>query len=231
MADISKIQLPDGTSYSLKDSTARTIAYRVRLNESQRPVREICDTNMLCLSSPDSTKWIPISSGSIYNNLVLTSLPFDPFGPIIYYNGSTQVSANSLIPETNQYIIYDNVNFNNCFKTIADTNSPVFLKCTPQTNGTAILSSSVSSLITTELPSTDDGKIYIYLGQMATYNTIQITNNHPVYYHDGTGIRLWMGTTISSGGGDGYQLVSTSDGNGNVVLSVSGLVDGNNMNF
>ena len=67
------------------------------------------------------------------------------------------------------------------------------------------------------------------LGTIAQLN-IQITNNHPVYYHDGTGIRLWMGTAISSGG-DGYQLVSTSDGNGNVVLSVTGLIDGNNMNF
>lgn len=35
----------------------------------------------------------------------------------------------------------------------------------------------------------------------------------------------------NAGGGGAYQLVSTSDGNGNVVLSVSGLVDGNNMNF
>lgn len=43
---------------------------------------------------------------------------------------------------------------------------------------------------------------------------------------DGNGGRSW--TTVSSGT---YQLVSTSDGNGNVVLSVSGLVDGNNMNF
>lgn len=225
MADISKIQLPDGISYSLKDSIARTIAYEVRLNESQRPVSQICDTNMLCLSSPDSTEWIPISTGSIYNNLALTQLPFDPFGAIIYYNGATQVSANSLIPEENQFIIFDYVSFGNCFKTISDANAPVFLKCTPQTNGTATLVSPASNLITNELPSTDDGKIYIYLGQMATVNSMQITNNHPVYYHDGTGIRLWTGSR------NGYQLVSTSDGNGNVVLNVSGLVDGNNMDF
>lgn len=45
---------------------------------------------------------------------------------------------------------------------------------------------------------------------------------------DGNGGRSW--TTVSSGGG-AYTLVASSDGNGNVVLSVSGLVDGNNMNF
>ena len=45
---------------------------------------------------------------------------------------------------------------------------------------------------------------------------------------DGNGGRSW--TTVSSGGG-AYTLVATSDGNGNVVLGVTGLVDGNNMDF
>lgn len=45
---------------------------------------------------------------------------------------------------------------------------------------------------------------------------------------NGQGGRSW--TTVSGGGG-AYTLVATSDGEGNVVLSVTGLVDGNNMDF
>ena len=45
---------------------------------------------------------------------------------------------------------------------------------------------------------------------------------------DGHGGRSW--TTVSSGGG-AYTLVASSDGQGNVVLGVTGLVDGNNMDF
>jgi hypothetical protein len=45
------------------------------------------------------------------------------------------------------------------------------------------------------LPSTADGFIYIYLGIAYSATAMELRFYHPVYYHDGTGIRAWTGYT------------------------------------
>ncbi len=43
------------------------------------------------------------------------------------------------------------------------------------------------------LPSTDDGKIYIYLGVAGSATNVELVINHPVYYYKNGAIRLWTG--------------------------------------
>ncbi len=40
------------------------------------------------------------------------------------------------------------------------------------------------------LPTTNDGYIYIYLGIAYSTTAMELRFYHPVYYHDGTGIRI-----------------------------------------
>jgi hypothetical protein len=46
---------------------------------------------------------------------------------------------------------------------------------------------------TQALPSTADGKIYIYLGIAYSATNIELSLHHPVYYYNNSGIRLWTG--------------------------------------
>ena len=55
------------------------------------------------------------------------------------------------------------------------------------------------------LPSTADGKVYIYLGMAYSATNIELVPYHPVYYHDGTGIRLWTGKDSGNGGVSAYH--------------------------
>lgn len=66
--------------------------------------------------------------------------------------------------------------------------APVYLKCTPQTNGSAVMVELVQAL-----PSTNDGYIYILLGRAYSATAMELIADHPVFYHDGTAIRLWTG--------------------------------------
>lgn len=74
------------------------------------------------------------------------------------------------------------------------TKTPVYLKCAPQSDGSAIMDSSTPIVQT--LPSTADGKIYIFLGIAYSATNIELIPQHPVYYHDGTAIRIWIGGAI-----------------------------------
>jgi hypothetical protein len=47
-------------------------------------------------------------------------------------------------------------------------------------------------------PSSKDGYIYIFLGMSSSSTSMVLFHTHPVYYHDGNGIRLWTGEPISN---------------------------------
>ena len=50
------------------------------------------------------------------------------------------------------------------------------------------------------LPSTEDGKIYIFLGVATSSTAFEMTLEHPVYYYKDSAIRLWT-NQVSGGGG------------------------------
>ena len=41
------------------------------------------------------------------------------------------------------------------------------------------------------LPSTEDNKIYIFLGVATSATQVELTQVHPIYYYKGGAIRLW----------------------------------------
>ena len=52
----------------------------------------------------------------------------------------------------------------------------VYLRCTPQADGSAIMQDIVQAL-----PTTKDGKIYIHLGTAYSATAMELTIEHPVY--------------------------------------------------
>jgi hypothetical protein len=68
---------------------------------------------------------------------------------------------------------------------------PVYVKCAPQADGSAIMDSTTPYV--QQLPSSADGKIYIFLGIATAATTVEIVPEHPVYCYRNGMIQQWTG--------------------------------------
>lgn len=67
---------------------------------------------------------------------------------------------------------------------------PVYIKCTPQTDGYVIIDSTAPFV--QALPSNNDGKVYIFLGIATSGTQVEMTLLHPVYSYQEGSMRMWM---------------------------------------
>lgn len=120
---------------------------------------------------------------------ILTDLEFDPFDEIYYYNTTTTIAANASFSSGYLYYIYQSVDLRYTFNVSTSYQAlaypkDVYLKITMLSNGKAKLAS--ADPLTTDLPSTNDGIYYLFLGRSYSAYQIALYCEHPIYYHDGT---------------------------------------------
>lgn len=194
------------------NSNTNTIGYQLRTDSTLRAVTDTARYYKMYFTSADNTKWIPASANSS-NNISTARTPnqrpIDPFGPIVYIADSSSISSGSNLPATEiwrQYVCNPGFSFGP-LATSLTVNLPTYLKCAPQSDGSAIIDSTTP--IVQQLPSSEDGKIYIYLGMGVTstssvYNNtyIELDIDHPVYYYKNNAIRLWTNSYSDSAIGD-----------------------------
>ena len=180
------------------DSNTNTIGYQLRTNSTTLPTTDRTRYYRLLFESADGTKWIPANTqydNSSTSTKTVNQKPINPFGRIVYIGNSTNYAANADIPATaiwEQYALVLGYSFNRTGAALTlATKTPVYIKCAPQTDGSAIMDDTTPFV--QELPTTNDGKIYIKLGVAYDETHIELQHTHPVYYHNGTGIRLWTG--------------------------------------
>ena len=180
------------------DANTNTIAYQVRTNSSTLHASQKFYRYRLLFTSADNTKWVPANTSTSTNATAsreVNQTPIDPFGAIVYYSSTTAIEANASVSVGSiwqQYNLTLGYSFNRTGAALVlSYPKPIYIKCAPQTDGSAIIDSTTPYV--TALPTTNDGKIYIYLGRTYSATQIELTLNHPVYYHNGTGIRLWTG--------------------------------------
>lgn len=203
------------------DANTNTIGYQLRTNSGNKVAADTGYKYRLWLTSADGTKWVPINTSTSTNstsNRTLNTRAIDPYGPIVYRatNGTctsgTGVGATGIWQQYTLTIGYSYMATG--FSLTAQ--APVYLKCAPQTDGSATMESIVQAL-----PSSKDGKIYILLGTAYSSTAMELQIEHPVYWHDGTGIRLWTGSS-SSGGSTVSVTQSLSSGTQVGSISVDG---------
>lgn len=166
------------------------------------------------LLTKDETSLLPVNS--VNNNTgtskTLTTESFDPFGPIYYYNATTNIAADGAITAGNLFeqVLADlRYSFNT--GTTLTARKAIYIVAIPQSNGLAKLD---STPITQTLPTAKDGKIYIYLGQVYYENSgncyrVELEVNHPVYYYKNGKIALYTGEPIATSSNTG--LMSADD--------------------
>ena len=178
------------------DSNTNTIGYQLRTNSSALPVTDKFYRYRLLFTSADGTHYVPANTSTSTNataSRTVNQRPIDPFGDIIYYGHTTAINAGanpSVAYMWRQYVITLGYSFNRTNQALALTSwKPVYIKCAPQTDGSAIIDDTTPYV--QSLPSTEDGKIYIFLGIATSETTVEMRDRHPIYYYKSGAIRLW----------------------------------------
>lgn len=172
-----------------------TVGYRIRPNQATKTLTDQLARYRLLFSSADNNQWVPINSSSSTSESAAKTVnqrPINPFGLIAYYS-STAVKEANTIPAAGGVWQQYNLSIGYSYATGTNPNmtvaKPVYVKCAPQADGSAIIDSTTPFV--QDLPTTEDGKIYIELGLAYSARQIELYLSHPIYYYKQGAIRLW----------------------------------------
>lgn len=186
--------------YNGYDSNSNTIGYQLRTNSSTMETADKGYRYRLWFTSVDGHKWVPANTSTSTNATSArtpNSRPIDPFGPIIYYGVNGTTNANTTLNSAyiwQQYTLSLGYSFNATGAALTLTvNAPVYLKCAPQTAGGVVMEGFVQ-----ELPTTADGKVYIFLGTAYSATNIELRAEHPAYCFTGGALRKWTGQVVQA---------------------------------
>lgn len=178
-----------------------------------------CYRYRLLFTSADGTKWVPANASSSTNataSRTPATAKIDPFGQIAYYSYTTALSSGGQPSASYQYQQYAGVtigySFNNTGAAATMTSQkPIYVKCAPQTDGSAIIDSTTPYV--QALPSTADGKIYIFLGIATSATAFELMPYHPVYEFKNGAIRIWTNANIPDVSGKADKVNNAVAGN------------------
>ena len=175
------------------DSNTNTIGYQLRTNSQTMPMTSVVYRYRLLFTSADGEHYVPANNSTSTNatsSRTVCQDKIDPFGSILYYGTTASVAAGSRPAAASlwqQYTLALGYSFATGSALTMTSWKPVYLKCAPQTDGSAIIDSTTPYV--QDLPTTEDGKIYIFLGIAYSATNIELQLNHPVYEFKGGTIR------------------------------------------
>lgn len=180
------------------DSNTNTIGYQLRTNSTTMPTLDKFYRYRLLFTAADHHHIVPANTSTSTNataSRAVNQRPIDPHGMICYYGHTTAINANANPTASyfwTQYNITLGYSFNRSGSALALTNhAPVYIMCAPQSDGSAIIDADTPFV--QNLPSAEDGKIYIHLGIASGAETVELAVTHPVYEYKNGGIRIWTG--------------------------------------
>lgn len=169
------------------NSDNNTIGYQLRTNSQSLPMSSVVYRYRLLFTSADGTHYVPANNSTSTNatsSRTVCQDKINPFGSIFYYNATASVAANTRPAATalwEQFAIALGYSFNRTGAALTLTSwKPVYVKAAPQSDGSAIIDSTTPYV--QDLPTTEDGKIYIFLGVAYSATNIELQLDHPVYW-------------------------------------------------
>ena len=159
-------------------------------------------------------KWYPLTlETGTGNTKTVSTQPFVINSPILYYATTTDVAANGTF--ANVYSEYPMTTLTYTANTSSWTNQqPIYLKGTINSNGEFVLDNTTySSFISQTLPTSENGYVYILLGQMYSTTGLRLFQYHPMYeYKDGRVRPYGQGSTTFAGLTDTPSAYTSSGG-------------------
>ena len=185
------------------DNNDNTLAYQVRYNSASMTASDAFVRYRLLFTSVDNNHWVPGTKGTSTNatsSRNVNTTPINPLGQIVFYNATTAIAAAGTPGATTLYTQMNvtlGYTFNTTGTVALTTKTPVYVKCAPQATGGAVIDPDTPCVQT--LPSTEDGKLYIYLGIASSATAVELTPYHPVFYYKDGQIRLWTNAAENGG--------------------------------
>lgn len=211
------------------DANTNTIGYQLRANSYSKAMTDITYRYRILFSSADDKKWVPSTTSTSTNatsSRAVCQTPINPFGEIVYYGTTASVAAGSRPAATSlwqQYTLTFGYAFNRTGAALTLTSwTPIYIKCAPQANGSAIIDADTPYV--QSLPTTEDGKIYIFLGVAYSATAVELLATHPIYYYKDGAIRQWTNAPTVTVPIQSISVNGTPQApvNGNVDLTISG---------
>ena len=175
------------------DANTNTIGYQLRTNSGNLEASDTGYKYRLWFTSADGKQWVPANTSTSTNATTARTMntrPINPFGPIVYNSTNGTVNSGARPAVTTLWQQYT-LTIGYSYVVSLTAWDSVYVQCTPQSDGSAVMNAIVKAL-----PTSNDGKIYIYLGIAYSATAIELRTEHPVFYHDGSGIRVWTGKAI-----------------------------------
>ena len=185
------------------NSNDNTVGYNLRTNgASAPPAAQKYYRYRLLFTAANGLSLVPAntsSSTSATTAKTVNQTKIDPFGVIFYYSYTSAVNASASPNASYLWMQYNGISlgysFNRTGAALTLTSwKPVYIKCAPQSDGSAIIDE--DNPIVQALPTTADGKIYIFLGFAESATAITLYYWHPVYYYKDGAIRLWTNAPV-----------------------------------
>lgn len=184
------------------NSDNNTIGYQIRTNSQSLPMTSVVYRYRLLFTSADNEHYVPANNSTSTNATASRTVCQDkinPFGRIFYYSSTSSIAANARPGATalwEQYAIALGYSFNRTGAALTLTSwKPVYVMAAPQSDGSAIIDSTTPYV--QDLPTTEDGKIYIFLGVAYSATNIELQLDHPVYWYKDGMIRPYTNAPAS----------------------------------
>ena len=191
------------------DSNTNTIGYQLRTNSTKYKTLDKLYRYRLLLQVDDDTfmpaNTLNSTSASSNKSSAMNNREFMIDGKIIYYNSTSVVDANADIGATSvweQYTLTLGYSFNNTSSALSlQYPKSVYIVAEPTSNGKAKLH---TPYYTQSLPNSEDGLIYIHLGQMYSATQVELALEHKAYEYKNGAIREYNNANI-----DDYDVTFT----------------------
>ena len=176
-------------------SDANSVGYQLRTNSTALTITDRTRYYRVLFTSADNTQWVPANTqydNSATSNKTINQRKINPFGRIVYLSNTTSYVAGAAVSATavwDQYAFNLGYSFSKGSALTMTYPKPVYVKAAPQSDGSAIIDSTTPYV--QDLPTTEDGKIYIYLGIAYSATNVEMVINHPIYFYKDGAIREW----------------------------------------
>lgn len=214
------------------DSNTDTIGYQLRINNGifKNGASTSIYRYQLLVETSNGLEAFTSTSNKTDDTKTQLSPKYIPGGQILYYGSTTAVSSGASITASSlwqQYVVDVRYSFNISSGITAD--KPVYIKMSKNTDGTLspVYSSSTGGHpLVYSLPTTEDGYVYVYLGN--SYNgtagqRLELSMRHPIFEYKNGKIRNYIEEndpifTASAS----YGITSTDISNWNAKSDFSG---------
>ena len=175
---------------------------------------------------------IMADSSGTYQSVVLSrstgttktknSVGFDLTKPIYWYASSTDIASGNYTTAGLNIGYPGDIRYScNCGSTLIQ-GKPFYFVMTQGDDGLFYLD---TVWWTQNLPTTNDGKYYVYIGIAYSSYTVDMEVEKYIYYHDGTKLRRYIPGVVSGSGGGGGGVESINNETGAVTVNITDITN------